>query len=196
MKRREFLTNVPLIGLSAATLGATIVQGCETSPTASGGDVQNDLAFVRESATMEAVSVKTYEAAASSGLLSQINRDAVNRFKSHHESHLGDLNKILRDFGQAEVNLATASPDARLSRITATSVENDVIKLAMELELEAGKLYFRWNTSNIAEPVVQKFFANTYPIEVSHFIVLKSILTGNAASAITPSFEGLSLSLE
>lgn len=195
MKRREFIKNIPIVGLSATAIGATLVQGCETSPTASGGDVQNDLAFVRESASMEASAIKTYQAAAGSGLLSQGNLEAVNRFSRNHESHLGDLNKILRDFGQTEIDLATAQPDSRLSRITSTSVERDVILLAMELELEAGQLYFRWNTSNIAEPVVQKFFANTFPIEVSHFIILKSVLTGNASEAVTPSFEGLSLSL-
>jgi hypothetical protein len=63
----------------------------------------------------------------------------------------------------------------------------------MILEYEAGAKYFEWLNARVSEAKIQKFFSNTFPIEVAHFIVLKGVITGNFAGAIDNSlFELLS----
>ncbi len=189
MNRRNFLKSTSLVGLSATAIGTTLLSGCETSPTAAAGSLENDLSFVREGAQMEAVAIKSYQAAAASGLITdQGVLDAALRFAGHHQGHFVDLNRLLREFGQAEVNFDAAQPDPRVNTLGPNSTQNDVVRLAMILEYEASEEYFRWLNSRVSEAKIQEFFANTFPIEVAHFIVLKGVLNGgNFAGAIDSS---------
>lgn len=186
MNRRNFLKSTSLVGLSAAVAGSTLMSACDTSPTASVGNLENDLSFVRQGAQLEAVAIKSYQAAAASGLITdQGILDAALRFVGHHQGHFADLNRLLREFGQAEVDLDDAQPDPRVNTLGPNSTQNDVVHLAMTLEYEAGEGYFRWLNSRVSEAKIQEFFANVYPIEVSHFIVLKGVFNGgNFAGAI------------
>lgn len=186
MNRRDFLKQTSLVGLAAS---ATLLHSCDTSPTSSAGNLENDLSFVREGAQLEAVAIKSYLAAAQSGLISdQGLLAAATSFAGHHQGHLTDLNRLLREFGQAEVNFDAAQPDPRVNALGPNSTQNDVVRLAMILEYEAGESYFRWLNSRVSEPKIQAFFANVFPIEVSHFIVLKGVLNGgNFAGAIDSS---------
>ncbi|MFQ3599042.1 MAG: hypothetical protein SNJ66_11985 [Chloroherpetonaceae bacterium] len=189
MNRRNFLKSTSLVGLSATALGATLLSACDTSPTASVGNLENDLSLVREGAQMEAVAIKSYQAAAASGLITdQGVLNAALRFAGNHQGHLVDLNRLLREFGQAEINLDAAQPDPRVGTLGPSSTQNDVLRLAMTLEYEAGESYFRWLNSRVSEAKIQDFFANVFPIEVSHFIVLKGVLSGgDFAGAINSS---------
>lgn len=186
MNRRDFLKQTSLVGIGATALGATALQSCDTSPTSTAGNLQNDLSLVREGAQLEAVAIKSYQAAAASGLITnQAILDAAVSFAGHHQGHLADLNRLLREFGQAEVNLDAAQPDPRVNTLGPNSTQNDVVRLAMILEYEAGEGYFRWLNSRVSEPKIQEFFANVFPIEVAHFVVLKGVLNGgNFAGAI------------
>jgi|GEM_PF-880925 len=186
MNRRDFLKSTSLVGLSATAIGATLMQSCETSPTSSVGNLENDLSLVRQGAQMEAVAIKSYQAAAASGLITnQGILDAAVNFLGHHQGHLADLNRLLREFGQAEVNLDAAQPDPRVNTLGPNSTQNDVVRLAMTLEYEAGEGYFKWVNTRLSEPKIREFFVNVYPIEVAHFIVLKGVLNGgNFAGAI------------
>jgi hypothetical protein len=195
MNRRDFLKSTSLVGLSATAIGATLMQSCETSPTSSVGNLENDLSLVRQGAQMEAVAIKSYQAAAASGLITdQGILNAAVSFAGHHQGHLTDLNRLLREFGQAEVNLDAAQPDPRVNTLGPNSTQTDVLRLAMILEYEAGAKYFEWLNARVSEAKIQKFFSNTFPIEVAHFIVLKGVITGgNFAGAIDNSlFELLS----
>ncbi|MFN3637172.1 MAG: hypothetical protein ACK4XY_01765 [Chloroherpetonaceae bacterium] len=184
MNRRHFLKSTSLVGLSATAIGSTfvgstILSACNTSPTESVGSLENDLSFVRKGAQLEAVAIKSYQAAAASGLITnQGILDAALRFAGHHQGHLADLNRLLREFGQAEVNLDAAQPDPRVGTLGPSSTQNDVVRLAMTLEYEAGEGYFRWLNSRPSEAKIREFFVNVYPIEVAHFIVLKGVLNG------------------
>jgi len=186
MNRRTFLKSTSLVGLSATAIGSTLISACDTSPTESVGTLENDLSFVREGAQMEAVAIKSYQAAAASGLITdQGILNAALRFAGNHQGHLADLNRLLREFGQAEVNLDAAQPDPRVNTLGPNSTQNDVVRLAMTLEYEAGEGYFKWVNSRLSEPKIREFFVNVYPIEVAHFIVLKGVLNGgNFAGAI------------
>lgn len=191
MNRRNFLKSTSLFGLSATAIGttlagSTLLSACDTSPTSSVGNLENDLSFVREGAEMEAVAVKSYQAAAASGLITdQGILDAALRFAGHHQGHFADLNRLLREFGQAEVNFDAAQPDPRVGTLGASSTQNDVVRLAMTLEYEASEGYFGWLNERLSEPKIREFFVNVYPIEVAHFIVLKGVLNGgNFAGAI------------
>ncbi len=195
MNRRDFLKSTSLVGLSATAIGSTLMSACDTSPTESVGNLENDLSFVRQGAQMEAVAIKSYQAAAASGLITdQGILNAAVSFAGHHQGHLADLNRLLREFGQAEVNLNAAQPDPRVGTLGPNSTQTDVLRLAMILEYEAGEKYFKWLNSRVSEAKIQKFFANTFPIEVAHFVVLKGVITGgNFAGAINSSlFELLS----
>jgi hypothetical protein len=191
MNRRNFLKSTSLVGLSATAIGSTLVgstllSACDTSPTESVGNLENDLSLVRRGAELEAIAIKSYQAAAASGLITDqgILNAAVN-FLGHHQGHLTDLNRLLREFGQAEVNLDAAQPDPRVNTLGPSSTQNDVVRLAMTLEYEAGEKYFEWLNSRVSDAKIQEFFANTFPIEVAHFVVLKGVLIGgNFAGAI------------
>lgn len=189
MNRRDFLKQTAVAGLGATVAGATLLQSCDTSPTASAGNLESDLSFVREGAQLEAVAIKSYLAAAQSGLITnQAILNAAVSFAGHHQGHLADLNRLLREFGQAEVSLDAAQPDPRVNQLGPNATQNDVVRLAMILEYEAGEGYFRWLNSRVSEPKIREFFANVFPIEVSHFIVLKGVLNGgNFAGAIDSS---------
>jgi rubrerythrin len=166
---------LPIIGVSTSA----VLQGCDSTPTANElASSSSDITFLTEGAKMEAKAIKSYQAVASliddSGILR-----ITSCFLSHHESHLNDMNKLLRSLSQSEIDLTKATADQRIinaANANPNIIDTDIVKLALTLEFEAGLGYFGWVLGNLAINDVKKFFVNTYPVEVSHFLFLKNKL--------------------
>ncbi len=172
MRRREFLRMLPL-----ATATPIAFQACNTPvEPASNAQTAGDIALLNAAAAAEAQAIKTYDAAAASGLVTTPAVIAtVQLYRAHHLGHFNELNRLLRRFSQAEVSLERAQPAPQVSRVTN---EAEAVRLAMELEYEAAAAYFQWTSGaeEVATPEVRRFFADTFPIEFAHYIELRAAL--------------------
>ncbi|MDX2128326.1 MAG: ferritin-like domain-containing protein [Chloroherpetonaceae bacterium] len=186
MNRRDFLKNTSLLSLAGGAGAASLLlSSCESSVTSNDKVLETDLAFLTEAVEMEGVAVKTYDAAASSGLITDTSLLSVAvLYRDHHYSHFQELNALRRRLGFASYDINIALPDARVSGLTN---QTSVLTLARDLELQAAEAYFRWVTGELNIPEVRRFFANTYPIETAHFIVLKGVLSGDIPGSIDSS---------
>jgi hypothetical protein len=173
MNRRHFFKSITAGGLTVAGTGTLI--NCSTS-TESNNNNQGlaDVNITQSGADFEAMGIQTYIAAANSSLLTdQAVIDTALAIKSHHEGHLAELNKLLRDFGQSEVNPANASPDPGVANVTN---QTDILELALNVEFQAASFYFSGIVNQVTDASVRKVFANIMPVEVAHMVTYKNVL--------------------
>lgn len=173
MDRKKFLKNLPVLG---AACGLSI-SGCSTGTGTDSNDLTGDLAIVTQAAEREAVAVQTYTAAAESGIITtQTVLDTAVYYRSHHMEHLALFNELVRDLGGNEVNLENASADGRVGNVTS---EEDAILLAMSLELDAAQAYLHDAVTNLRGNQAKLVMGGIYPVELAHFVTLKTALGQN-----------------
>jgi hypothetical protein len=189
MDRRFFLRSFSVVGASVAA--TSFLSSCETSTDSTGdnGGFEADAALVTSGAEFEAMGVKTYQAAANSGLLStQAVIDTALAYMADHQGHLDDLNNLLKSFGNAEVDISTADPDPGVGSVTN---ETDVIKLALDVEFRAATFYFSGIVNEIKSTEARRVFANILPVETAHFMTYKNVLaTLKGESQFLPAIDG------
>lgn len=172
MNRRSFLKVLPLAASAPLAL-----QACNTPvEPAANAQTSGDIAILSDSATLESRAIKTYDAAAASGLVTTpAVLDTVRLYRAHHLGHLNELNYLLRRFSQPQISLEAAQPFPQINDVRN---EGDAVRLALELEYEAAAAYFRWASGieDVTTPEVRRFVAETFPIEFAHFIELRAAL--------------------
>ncbi len=182
MKRRDFLKFLP------AAAAPIALAACNTpvAPTAN-PQTTSDVALISEAAVMEARSIKSYDAALDSFIRSEAAIQIARLYRAHHLGHLNELNALLAQFSQPRVSLETATPFPQVGRVTD---EASAVRLALELEYEAAAAYNNWVNNPPTTPEVRRFIANTYPIELAHYIELRSVL-GLTPPIASGAFESL-----
>ncbi len=182
MKRRDFLKFLP------AAAAPVALAACNTpvAPTAN-PQTTSDVALISEAAVMESRATKTYDAALESFIRSEAGRQIATLYRAHHLGHLNELNYLLTQFSQPRVSLQTARPFPQVSRVTD---ETSAVRLALELEYEAAKAYNNWVNNPPTTPEVRRFIANTYPIELAHYVELRGVL-GLTPPIASGSFDSL-----
>jgi hypothetical protein len=172
-------------------VATSFLTSCETSTdsTSDNGGFEADAALVTSGAEFEAMGVKTYQAAANSGLLSsQAVIDTALAYMADHQGHLDELNNLLRSFGNTEVDPSTADPDPGVSSVTN---ETDVIKLALDVEFRAATFYYSGIVNEIKSTEARRVFANILPVETAHFTTYKNVLaTLKGESQFLPAIDG------
>lgn len=184
MDRKKFLTTIPLLGISSGLL----FTACGTEADFDQEDLEGDAILVQNAAEREAIAIQTYTAAAESGLIEdQQTLDTAVLFRSHHREHLVEFNESLSVVGAEPIRTEDFGPDDRIGSV---STEEEAILLAMTLEFEAAEAYFQQLVGQLTGFDPRTLFANIYPVEVSHFITLKTAMGRNPAinSAL---FQGL-----
>jgi hypothetical protein len=174
LDRRFFLRSFSVAGASFAA--SNFLTSCETSTESSGdnGGFEADAAIVTSGAEFEAMGIKTYQAAANSGLLStQGVIDTALAYMADHQGHLDELNKLLKSFGKSEIDPSNADPDPGVSSVAS---ETDVIKLALDVEFRAATFYFSGIVNEIKSAEARRVFANILPVETAHFVTYKNVL--------------------
>ena len=171
MNRRNFLTNLSLIGAGSSL----ILNSCETTNDSNTTEnLDADLQVLTDAANFEASGIATYVAAANSGLLKdQAVIDTALSFKSQHEQHLAALNIILADNNRNNISADSAEPVPGTATVTN---QNDILLLAMDVEFQAAAFYFTGITQTVSTFAVRKVFANIFPMEVTHAVAYKNVL--------------------
>jgi hypothetical protein len=193
MERKKFLKSLPVLGLG----GGMLLAGCNTTSSTDIGSGENELEgdaqLVFQAAERDAIAVQTYNFAAGSGLLSQAVLDTATVYVGHHMGHLDAFNSYLSESGEQTVNLDDYSYDERVEANGGPKSEADIIRLAMTLEFEAAEAYFSQMVSQLEQQNTRKLFGNVYPIELAHFVTLKSALNPDSSDKgiNAPLFEGL-----
>ncbi|MEO1022563.1 MAG: ferritin-like domain-containing protein [Bacteroidota bacterium] len=191
MQRKTFIKHLPLLGLGAvATSACTTTVGNEELESEA---LTGDLAVLRANAELEAVAVETYLFINESPILPVDSiLETTQLYKDHHYQHLQDLNQVLLNAGGVAVDHPQFLPDQRLSDLNSSSTVQDVIRLAVQIELEAATAYLRQSIDELTSREARLLMAEIYPIEVSHFVELNQAL-GNTPAINSHRFSGLTL---
>jgi len=191
MERRNFLRSLAYTGGLVTTTG--IINSCKTSTAATDGEFTEDEPIVRAGAEFEAMGVKTYEAAANSGLLKdQVVIDTAVAFMNDHNKHLDELNNLLSANNFDVIDPTGASPDPGVGSV---ANQTDVLNLALSVEFQAASFYFSNIITAIKSASALKVFANILPVETAHFTTYKNVL-GYTPAINGSLFEDLTSGLE
>lgn len=191
MQRKTFIKHLPLLGLGAVAASAcSTTVGNEESETEA---LTGDLAILRANAELEAIAVETYLSINESPILPvESIKETTQLYKDHHYQHLQDLNQVLVAAGGVAVDHPQFFPDGRFSDLNSSSTVQDVIRLALQLELEAATAYLRQSVDELTSREARLLMSEIYPIEVSHFVELNQAL-GNTPAINSHRFSGLRL---
>ncbi len=178
MDRKKFLKTVPLIGIGSYAA----FSGCSTGGTVDSGegtDLTGDNLILTQAAEREAIAIRTYTAAAESGLITnQDILDAAISYRDHHGAHLALFNNLLVEGEASTINVDDFAADQRINNV---SDQEEAILLAMTLEMEAANFYFTSSVRDLQSPIARETVGSILPIEVSHFVFLKAAIGRNPA---------------
>jgi hypothetical protein len=184
MDRRKFIRNLSIGALPI--VGGSII-GCE-STNDSNPNWGNDYNLLRDIATLEAVAIKTYQAAIDSELLTPNNLTVAQLFQQHHKDHLNAYNGALTDIDWAAKTWMDEEADSRLSTVTN---ELTALQLALTLEFEAAQFYHSKINEGIETDTIRMLFTNIFPMEVGHVVTFKTALGLDDPNGATGLFDAL-----
>jgi hypothetical protein len=205
--RRQFLQMGGVTVLGAAVLAAcgsdkkdTAVSGSSGgsvaassgSASSSSGAGNMDLVLARTAASLEALAVATYKAAADSGKVTDKTVGAVaTLFTDHHQQHMDALNGVVKGAGGA----AVTEPNAAVKKAVVDPVTSDpaldqmkIVKLAYDLEEAAAQTY-TFASTQLSTPELRSTLMTIGGIEKRHsaiigFLALK--LPASGAGGLFP----------
>ncbi len=166
------------------TIGGQVLPISSLMPRAfaAGGDA--GIAAFAES--VELTAVAAYQAAAGSGLVTtKAVLDAATTFAGHHTEHAAAFGAAAGDAATGALNQALL--DALSPGLGAAKTENDVLKIAFDLENAAAATYL-FALGALESVVALQLTASILPIEAQHAVVLGQVFGADAA-AMLPSFE-------
>jgi hypothetical protein len=147
---------------------------------------EGDAGIAAFAESVELTAVAAYEAAAASGLVTTpAVLEAATMFAGHHQEHAAA-------FGAASGGAATGALNQKLldalsPSLGAAQTENDVLKIAYDLENAAAATYLFALGALTSVPALQ-LTASILPVEAQHAVVLGQII-GADASTLLPPFE-------
>lgn len=136
--------------------------------------------------SVELTAVAAYTAAANSGLVTtKAVLDAATTFAGHHTEHAAAFGAAAG--GDATGKLNQALLDALSPSLGAAKTENDVLKIAYDLENAAAATYL-FALGALESTVALQLTASILPVEAQHAVVLGQVIGADAATLL-PSFE-------
>jgi len=189
LSRRRFLR---VGGLSV--LAASVVAACSTSANGAGhgsgrpeggttttdlAGVASDIAVLRTASSLEHYVVGVYLTAAGAGLLkTPAVADTAKFFADQHSQHAGVLEEATRKAGGTPFTQANPVLTSMLApRIRALKTEQDVVRLAYEVETMATATY-EASAGTFADPTLNAVTLSVGGVEARHVAVLGMILSG------------------
>ena len=167
--RREFL-KYGAAGTAAAVawfIGATEARAARK---ASKKEIKNDIDVANLALAAEHQAIFAYDLAVKSGLLSAAVKDVGVMFQQSHAGHLAALTGAIRNLGGAPVDAL-----ASYTFSDPLKTEEDVVKLAYRLEVEAAQAYLA-AIPQLVDPDYVSTAAKILGDEVTHAVFLRGAL--------------------
>jgi hypothetical protein len=167
---------------ATVTIGSQILPIRNLLPRAAAADGDAGIAAFAQS--VELTAVAAYTAAAQSGLITTpAVLDAAVKFMGHHTEHAAAFGAAAGDAATDALNQALL--DALSPGLAAAKSENDVLKLAYDLENAAAATYLFALGALQSVPALQ-LTASILPVEAQHAVVLGQVIGAEAATLLPP----------
>ncbi|MEK7422348.1 MAG: ferritin-like domain-containing protein [Actinomycetota bacterium] len=167
---------------SLVTIGSQVLPVSSFLPRAAAAGGDAGIAAFAES--VELTAVAAYDAAAKSGLVTtKAVLDAAVKFSGHHTEHAAAFGAAAGDAATGKLNQALL--DALVPGLTAAKSENDVLKLAYDLENAAAATYL-FALGALESVGALQLTASILPVEAQHAVVLGQVFGADAATLLPP----------
>jgi len=170
--RRGFLR-----GTSAATLsaGAVLLLAGQEASAASHGDMGNDAGILNVALGLEHQGIAAYTLGAKSGLLQKGVLDVAVKFQDDHKIHRDLLAAAITKLGGKPVAEKSLDDYAKALNAGSLKSQEDVLKLALSLELGATNAYLSVIPS-FKDSALAKVAGRLAADETAHWAILNQVL--------------------
>lgn len=136
--RRAFMQGTSVVTLSA---GAVLLLAGKGAAAATKGDLSNDIGILNVALGLEHQGIAAYTLGAKSGLLQKGVLDVAVKFQDDHKVHRDLLAGAITKMGGKPVTEKTLDEYAKALNAASLKSQEDVLKLALSLELGATNAY-------------------------------------------------------
>jgi hypothetical protein len=136
--RRAFMQGTSVATLSA---GAVLLLAGKGAAAATKGDLSNDIGILNVALGLEHQGIAAYTLGAKSGLLQKGVLDVAVKFQDDHKVHRDLLAGAITKMGGKPVTEKTLDEYAKALNAASLKSQEDVLKLALSLELGATNAY-------------------------------------------------------
>lgn len=171
--RRGFLrgTGVTMLSSSAVLLLA----GQDANAAGSKGDIANDVGILNVALGLEHQGINAYTLGAKSGLLKKPVLDIALRFQDDHKIHRDLLIGAIVKLGGKAVEEKSLDDYAKALNAGALKTQEDILKLALSLELGATNAYLSVIPA-FKDSALAKIAGRLAADEVAHWAILNNAL--------------------
>lgn len=170
--RRAFMHGTSVATLSA---GAVLLLAGKGAAAATQGDTANDIGILNVALGLEHQGIAAYTLGAKSGLLQKGVLDVALKFQDDHKVHRDLLADAITKLGGKPVAEKTLNDYAKALNASALKGQEDVLRLALSLELGATNAYLSVIPS-FKDPGLAQVAARLAADETAHWAVLNNAL--------------------
>jgi hypothetical protein len=171
--RRSFLRGTTVAALSTGAV--LLLGGREADAASSKADVASDVGILNVALGLEHEGINAYTLGAKSGLLQKPVLDIALKFQNDHKVHRDLLIGAIRKLGGKPVEEKTLDAYAKALNAGTLKSQEDVLKLALGLELGATNAYLGVIPS-FKDHAFAQVAARLAADEVAHWAVLNNAL--------------------
>ena len=173
ISRRSFLRKTTTAALSTGAV--LLLAGQEAGATGAKTDIASDLSILNVALGLEHEGISAYTLGAKSGLLQKPVLDIALKFQDDHKIHRDLLISTIHKLGGKAVEEKALDVYAKALNANALKSQEDVLKLALGLELGATNAYLGVIPS-FKDHSFAKVAARLAADEVAHWAVLNNAL--------------------
>lgn len=173
--RRQFLRGSTSVALSAGALLLLAGQETQAAQHASKLDVSSDIAILNVALGLEHEGINAYTLGAQSGLLQKPVLDIAVKFQDDHKIHRDLLINAIQQLGGKPVAEKTLAQYAQALNANTLKTQNDILQLALSLELGASNAYLSVIPS-FKDSSLSKVAGRLAADEVAHWAILNNAL--------------------
>ncbi|MEO8408763.1 MAG: ferritin-like domain-containing protein [Oxalobacteraceae bacterium] len=171
--RRVFLRGTTMAALSTGTV--LLLAGREAGAAGSKADIASDVGTLNAALGLEHEGINAYTLGAKSGLLQKPVLDIALKFQADHKVHRDLLISTIHKLGGKAVEEKTLDAYAKALNADQLKSQEDVLKLALGLELGATNAYLGVIPA-FKDHAFAKVAARLAADEVAHWAVLNNAL--------------------
>jgi hypothetical protein len=169
-------------GAGLLTIGSQVLPIADLLPRVYAADGDAGIAAFAQS--VELTAVAAYTAAAKSGLVTtKAVLDAATTFAGHHTEHAAAFGAAAGSAAPNKLNQKLL--DALSPGLGAAKSENDIVKLAYDLENAAAATYL-FALGALTSVAALQLTASILPVEAQHAVVLGQVIGADAATMLPP----------
>lgn len=170
--RRTFMRGT---GITALSAGAVMMLGGREAFAAGKEDMASDVGILNVALGLEHEGINAYTLGAKSGLLQKPVLDIAVKFQADHKAHRDALIATINKLGGKPVEEKTLDEYAKALNAGTLKSQEDVLKLALSLELGAANAYLGVIPA-FKDIGLSKIAGRLAADEVSHWTILNNAL--------------------